>query len=196
LANVRKSYKYGKRPEWFGSRDLYGGTMLWVGIHALDTIYFITGQTFTSTAALQRNAAHPERPDCEDSVAAVFRLSNGGAATVSVDLLRPDVAATHGDDWIRIVGTDGILEARANEGVVRLLRDNAEAVAIAPGPARPVYRPFLLGESSDDGFMRPEDPFLLTHACLCARAAADRGVVEQIPFMPWSKTIAPPAGVS
>jgi len=196
LANAHKSYKYGDRPDWFGTRRMYGGTMLWVGIHALDMIQFTTAQTFTSVAALQRNFAHPQRRDCEDSVAAILGLDNGGSATVSIDLLRPEAAATHGDDSIRIVGTLGIIEARSNDNVVRLLQHNADTRTITPGPARPIYRPFLLGETSDDQLMHPEDPFLLTHACLCAREAADAGVVEQIPAMPWSKSAPLPMGAS
>ncbi|HTS17680.1 MAG TPA: Gfo/Idh/MocA family oxidoreductase [Verrucomicrobiae bacterium] len=188
VVNAQKSYKYGDREEWFGVRDTYGGTMLWVGIHALDMIHFTTGQAFTSVAAFQRNFAHPSRPDCEDYVAAILGLENGGAATVSIDLFRPEAAATHGDDWIRIVGTEGILEARSNDRVIRLLRENADAQTIAVDTARPIYTPFLSGVTGDDeSLMRPEDPFLLTHACLCARDAADAGVVEQIPAMPWSR---------
>ena len=195
VVNARKSYKYGARPDWFGARQMYGGTMLWVGIHALDMIHFTTGQTFTSVAAMQRNFAHPQRPDCEDCVIALLGLDNGGAATISVDLLRPEAAATHGDDWIRLVGTLGIIEARSNDGVVRLLKDTAHATTIACDPVRPLYRPFLLREISDDELLGTEDPFLLTHACLCAREAADAGVVEQIPALPWLRATTIQAGV-
>jgi hypothetical protein len=59
-------------------------------------------------------------------------------------------AATGRDDWICIVGTRGIIEARANGGVVRLLTDTAEARNIVPDTARPIYRPFLLREAFDD----------------------------------------------
>jgi predicted dehydrogenase len=175
LVNARKSYKYGHRPDWFGARATYGGTMPWVGIHALDMIRFITGQTFCSVMARQKNFAHPERPDCEDSVAAVFELANGGSATVSVDLLRPSAAATHGDDWIRVVGTRGVIEARSNDGVVQLLTESSGPQTIQPDPPRPIYRPFLLRQDSEDELMQPEDAFLLTQACLCARDAADAG---------------------
>jgi predicted dehydrogenase len=181
LANARKSYKYGTRPDWFGMRATYGGTMSWVGIHALDMIHFITGQTFVTTAALQRNFSHPERPDCEDSIAAIFGLANGGSATVSVDLLRPAGAHNHGDDWIRVVGTKGVIEARSNDGVVHLLRDSQPAEIITPDPGRPIYRPFLLNEKPDDELMKQDDAFLLTQACLCARDAADAGEIVKIP---------------
>ena len=42
-------------------------------------------------------------------------LGNGGHATISVDYCRPEIAGTHGDDWIRIVGTKGVLEASGSK---------------------------------------------------------------------------------
>ena len=43
LVNARKSYKYGNRPEWFGDRNVYGGTFPWVGIHSRhDSVYYRT----------------------------------------------------------------------------------------------------------------------------------------------------------
>ncbi len=113
LINSRKSYKWGTRPEWFADKSKYGGTIGWVGIHALDFINFITELEFVSVAAMKSNFSHPERKDCEDNCAMILELSNGGHATVSVDIFRPDSAETHGDDWIRIVGTKGVLEASA-----------------------------------------------------------------------------------
>jgi predicted dehydrogenase len=177
LVNTRKSYKYGQRPEWFGERAKYGGTMLWVGIHALDLIHFITGQTFRSVAARHRNFAHPQRPDCEDSLAGILELANGATATISVDLLRPNVAPTHGDDWIRVVGTQGIIEARSNDGVVQLLTETDGARVIPPDPVQSLYRPFVAGK---DTLATGEVGFLLTQACLCAREAADTGRLQWI----------------
>lgn len=152
--------------------------MMWVGIHALDMIHFITGQGFRTVAARQKNVAHPQRPACEDSLAAMFELDNGGTATVSVDLLRPATAPTHGDDWIRVVGTNGILEARANDRVVHLLTEAGPPQLIHPDPARPLYRPFL---EKTELLMQPDDPFHLTRACLCARDAAATGTIQPIP---------------
>jgi len=43
LANGRKSYKWGTRPDWFGDKNKYGGTIGWVGIHAFDYINYVTG---------------------------------------------------------------------------------------------------------------------------------------------------------
>ncbi|MGA2221212.1 MAG: hypothetical protein ABSH21_05425 [Verrucomicrobiia bacterium] len=90
------------------------------------------------------------------------------------------VAATGGDDWICIVGTRGIIEARANKGVVRLLTDTAEARNIVLDTARPIYRPFLLREGVRRRMMQPEDTlrelgFLLRADGECAHGGSVTG---------------------
>lgn len=173
LINTRKSYRFGDRPEWFGDRAKYGGTFPWVGIHAVDMIHFITGQEFVSVSARHANFSHPERLDCEDGCVALFELSNGAFASASVDLLRPDSAPTHGDDWIRMVGIRGVLEASANEGAVKLINESGESVIKASAGAVAFYAEFLMTDRSS--LVEPGDGFLLTEAALCARDSADQG---------------------
>ena len=45
LATGQKSYKFGNRPEFFRNRDTYGGSILWVGIHAVDFVRWVSGLT-------------------------------------------------------------------------------------------------------------------------------------------------------
>jgi predicted dehydrogenase len=175
LINTRKSYRFGDRPEWFGDRKQYGGTFPWVGIHAVDMIHFITGLEFSSVFARHANSAHPQRPDCEDACAAIFELSNGAFATASVDLLRPESAPTHGDDWIRIAGTRGVLEASANAGIVKLTDGSGESVVRADSGPVSFYADFL--EKGRSPLVEAEDGFLLTEVALCARDSADQGGV-------------------
>jgi len=180
LLNARKSYKYGDealRPEWFGRRSEYGGTFPWVGIHALDMIRFTTGLNAQRVAALQRNQAHLTRPDCEDTCCAVLELDEGVMATVSVDYFRPVGAATHGDDWIRIVGTDGIIEARENEGAVTLLKNTDHPQTVALDEPENIFTSFLDGR---EGLTDREDALALTKACLYARQAADENRILEI----------------
>ena len=132
LCNARKSYKFGKdRPAWFGQRDLYGGTIPWVGIHALDFIESATGLRFTTVAAMQGNMSHPEYPDCEDHCAIILGLTNGGHATISLDFLRPNGAPSHGDDWLRVVGSRGIIEAYLARNTCTLITENQPPVELA-----------------------------------------------------------------
>lgn len=181
LVNGRKSYKWGTRADWMGDRETYGGTMGWVGIHALDAIHFVTGLGFRQVAAMKGNFSHPERPACEDNCTMTLELSNGGHATVSVDLCRPESASTHGDDWIRVVGTRGVLEARGSDRTCTVLVDGEEPVAVEIPERAQVFRDFFRAVAGDASIHIPqEESFMLTTVCLCGQASAEQGTVIAI----------------
>jgi len=183
LVNGRKSYKWGNRSEWMGEKEKYGGTIGWVGIDAIDFTNFVTGLTFRNVAAMKGNFSHPERPACEDNCTLVLELSNGGHATVSVDLYRPESASTHGDDWIRIVGTKGTLEARGSDLSCTVLAESAEPIRIHLPEKRKIFREFLMAVAGDHSFKIPEEEsFMLTNVCLCGQASAEKG--EFVPIQP------------
>lgn len=188
LLNARKSYRFGDRPEWFGWRDTYGGTIPWIGIHALDFIDAVTDSAFTSVAAMHTNAAHPERPECEDVCTLTLGLANGALATASIDYLRPRVADSHGDDWLRIVGSKGIIEIGMGRNEATIMTDG-EALRDLPGVAVEPYYAALLRELPCAGDGVPDDTtrraFALTHAALCVRDSADSGEFLQIAAAPW-----------
>jgi predicted dehydrogenase len=182
LVNARKSYKWGTRPDWFGDTDKYGGTIGWVGIHAFDYINYITGLDFTKVAAMQSNFAHSERPACEDNCALVAELRNGGHATISVDYCRPEIAGTHGDDWIRIVGTKGVLEASGYKMECSVISNEKGSFQYAlPDRKDRIFSRFLLnilgGKSNDE---IAQASFMLTKVCLIARDAAAKNEVLNI----------------
>lgn len=182
LVNGRKSYKYGTRPQWFGDAELYGGTIGWVGIHAVDFINFVTGMEFTQVASMKGNFAHAERAACEDNCALVLAMANGGHATVSVDLFRPEAAPTHGDDWIRVVGTKGIIEARTSDGTCNVIAEDGEMKDIPLLPKAPIFREFLQSIANGNPSTRETDiAFHLTQTCLIARDAAEKKSVLTIP---------------
>ena len=183
LVNGRKSYKWGTRPDWFADRETYGGTICWVGIHALDFIHYITGLNFRNVMAMQGNFAHPSHKDCEDNCALVLEMDNGAHATVSVDLCRPSSAPTHGDDWVRIVGTKGVLEANASKGTCNLIVEGKEPVDVPVAKRGKMFQNFLLslsGKAEYEPELSTQDAFMLTHVCLCARDAADTGKMVKI----------------
>jgi len=103
--------------------------------------------------------------------------------TASVDLCRPGNAATWGDDWIRVVGSMGVIEANGSTGHVTILAENGEKLEAGTAPV-PIYLDFLrsLHDPSDDS-----DSFQLTAAALAARESADSG--GPIPINPalWNK---------
>lgn len=184
LCNARKSYKFGTdRPVWFGRRDFYGGTIPWVGMHALDFIESTTSLRFTAVAAMQGNISHPKYPDCEDHCALILRLSNGGHATLSLDFLRPNGAPGHGDDWLRVVGSRGIIEAGLARNTCALITEKQPPVELPlPGPVN--FFADLVRKLRDNPESLAEattSALHLTRVCLCARDSADRQQVIQIP---------------
>jgi predicted dehydrogenase len=179
LVNARKSYKWGVRPDWFAEKDKYGGTIGWVGIHAFDYINFITGLDFTKVGAMQGNFAHNERPACEDNCAIVAEMTNGGHATISIDYCRPENAPTHGDDWIRIVGTTGVLEASGSKKECSVISGEKGIFQYAlPDRKDKIFSRFLLnilqGSTNEEV---SQASFMLTKVCLTARDAAVKNKV-------------------
>lgn len=189
LINARKSYRFGTRPEWFGRREIYGGTIPWIGIHALDYIQAASGAAFLRVAAMQSNAVHRSRPGCEDNAGLVLELSGGRHATASLDFLRPEAAPTHGDDWVRIVGSRGIIEAFVEQGRCTLIaeKEPPQDLPVAPA-ATPVFGDWLQALAREPSSLSPETVrgFTLTDVALCARDAADEGRVVTIEPGPWS----------
>lgn len=183
LVNTRKSYKWGQRAEWFNNRAQYGGTWPWIGIHNLDMAQFVTGLRAVRVMATHTNAAHPDFPQCEDAGTAVFLLEDGVQMTASVDLCRPSISTTWGDDWIRVVGSKGVLEANASTGRVTLLAENEETIETGTAPA-PIYLDFL---QSPDNPIVDTDAFQLTAAVLAARDSADSGEPISIDPSLWNR---------
>jgi len=89
LISSQKSYKYGpERPWFYKERKTYGGTIPWVGIHALDYMRWVSGQEYAQVAGFEgtRRTRRPRvvriTPGC------CFQLANGGTATCHLDFLR------------------------------------------------------------------------------------------------------------
>jgi len=176
LVNARKSYKWKRRPEWMGEKAKYGGTIGWVGIHALDFTNFITGLEFRRVTAFSGNFSHPERPACDDHAVMSLELSNGGLASVSTDLCRPASALTHGDDWIRIVGTKGIVEVRGSDATCTIHTKGEKPVPVEL-PEKPlIFRDFLEAIARNDSTLSLRNAsFMLTKVCLGAQLSAEQG---------------------
>lgn len=186
IINSRKSYKWGARPEWFSNMDTYGGTIGWIGVHALDFINYITGLTFTSVSAMGKNFSHPERKDCDDNCCMILEMNNGGHATVSVDLFRPASSVTHGDDWIRIVGTKGIIEASGATVTCTKHVDSDTPINIELEAKPKIFRTFLLSLiNNTPSELNAFDAFMLTDACHCGQQSLARGEKISINSEKW-----------
>ncbi len=179
LLNARKTYKWGaSRPAWFGDRAAYGGTIPWIGIHALDFIDAATdGDPVVDVSAFHANLAHKATPGCEDVCVLAMRLRSGALATATLDYLRPDAPVPHGDDGLRVVGEHGEITVDIDRNRTILLEPGA-APRDLPLPAPvPYYTPWLLSRPSRGVRAAPDDrtlrAFRLTDEALRARQAAD-----------------------
>jgi predicted dehydrogenase len=141
--DAQKSYQLDVRPAWQKDARTYGSTILWIGIHMIDLMAFTSGRGFSQAASFQGHVAFPELGDLENATATIFRLDNGGTATLRMDYLRPAAAQGHGDDRLRLAGTKGIVEYREDSGVTVISGSGRRSVATLP-PRGSVFADFVL----------------------------------------------------
>ena len=179
LINARKSYQWGRRADWFAQRKYYGGIWGWVGIHAFNNAACILGRNAVKVlAAQEQNRFHPDYQDCSDCLSGLFLLEGGVQMTVSIDLLRPDGQKEWGDDWVRIVGSEGSLEANPALGTIRLIRKgHDEEVRKVTAVAPSFYTAFLDAVKMNADFSALTTlGFLLTDSALAAGRASVEGL--------------------
>ncbi len=177
LLTSQKSYRFGESRPWF-YKDLktYGGTIPWAGIHSIDYMRWTTGREYVEVSAWHGNADHADYPGFQDHAGVLFKLDNGGTAMTNLDYLRPESAPTHGDDRLRIAGSEGIIEVLGAE-------NRASLITAADGPRElelpeevDFFTDFLAELSGKrEHLISQEDAFRLTEICLKAKEAAEAG---------------------
>ncbi|NLG51486.1 MAG: Gfo/Idh/MocA family oxidoreductase [Chloroflexi bacterium] len=177
LISAQKSYRWGdNRPEWYGNPAHYGNSITWIGIHALDFARWIAGVEYAEVYGYHANLVHTERPGCQDVSTLVARLTNGGSATFHFDYLRPASAITHGDDRVRVAGSEGVLEVY-DQGrrlhVIAIGRDEPNWPLVKRD--RALFVEFV---ESIEGRVNPlitaEEAFSITAFAILAAQAADQ----------------------
>lgn len=170
---TQKSYKLGRRPEFYKNRKTYGGTIPWVGSHAFDWIIFYTGAEFESVTALHDASDNCDHGDLEVACHALCRMKNGIIADAGIDYLRPATADGHGDDRVRIAGTGGVIEVI--DGKIHLINADGDVYITPPEADRDVFSDFVLELSTGrQALVSDEETFALAKAVILARDSADR----------------------
>ena len=188
-AVAQKSYPFNVRDDFYKARETYGGTIPWIGIHALDFIAYCTGQDYRRVAAVASNRAHPSHPGMEDQGGLLAELSGGGAAVINFDYLRPwgEAPRPWGDDRLRIAGTEAVIETKdCASGVELTTGDATELLPLEP--ARNVFAGFAAWLAvKNTGCEQPVPPlvttaesFRLTEVALKARDAQDAGKFVEV----------------
>ena len=175
MINTRKSYKLGNRAAYYHKRETYGGTIPWVGSHALDWILWFGKADFKSIYAVHDTADNGGNGDLEMTALVSCVLENNVMASASIEYLRPAAAPTHGDDQVRVAGTRGVVEVM--HGKVTLITSE-EYKELELLPERGIFYDFarhiLYGEPC---IVDAEETFELTRACLAARDFADQNKI-------------------
>ncbi len=171
----QKSYRLEERPEWFKSRERLGGTIPYIGIHAVDLMSWVSGLRYRRLAAFHGRIDDDWIKETENHASILLELSNGGSATARLDYLRPSPAPTHGDDRLRLAGTEGVLEARGGESKLMLLTGKDKPHTIDPGSTANLFVAFVQAIRANQPYrIAADDCFYATEVVLKAREAADQ----------------------
>ncbi len=172
LIYTRKSYKIGNRPEYYFCRSTYGGTIPWVGIHAVDWIACCNAGKFRKVRALQ-HYGEKSHGTLETAAHCIFELDSGAIASADIDFMRPSGAPTHGDDRLRAVGEKGIVEAA--QGKVEMMTDDCTSYPELKTPPVGCFGEMVRALASDPAAAQAETALTLqvTRAALTAQKSAD-----------------------
>ena len=178
LIQARKSYKLGTRPDFYKKRATYGGTIGWVGSHAIDWIQWFSGSLFATAAATQTSAENRGNGELEIAAQCLFTMKNGVLAQASMDFLRPANAPTHGDDRVRVVGSQGVVEVELGKVYLTDAAGFREIPELQT-PERGFFAAFIGSiEGECAAPASPEETFETTLACLKAQLAADTHTIQ------------------
>ena len=183
LIQGQKSYRFGdSRPDYYKTRAGFPGTIMYSGSHIIDLAWWVTGLKFAVVqGGLSGNIAKRDYGEFDDHAAVLFRLSNGGAAVMHMDYLRPKAAPTHGDDRMRIAGSKGVVEVRDERCV--LMTEDEPPHEIGGGPHDSKVAALEMVETirgRGRGVFSTADSLYIAEVLLRAREAADTGRTVQI----------------
>lgn len=172
---AQKSYQLHTRPDWFKERKRLGGAIPYIGIHPVDLMRWVTGLDYTHVAAFHGRIGKPEMKETEDHASLLLRLSNGASATVRLDYLRPQSAPSHGDDRLRVAGTEGVIELRYPDTAVSLIATDKKPASFEPDPVPNLFVAFANAlDKKQPPPISTEDCLYITEVVLKARDAADQ----------------------
>lgn len=177
----QKSYRLGERPEWMQARSSFGGTIPYIGCHMLDLAMWVTGLDVKRVSALHGNTGKPEVREMEDHAAVIFEMTEGAAMALSIDYLRPAAAPTHGDDRMRIAGSEGVVEVRSADGFAEIITTDDPPRALPAVARQNMFSDFLDAiDGKTTHIIQPEEIFRLTEILIGALEAADTGRVVEV----------------
>ena len=173
MINAQKSYKLGQRADFFKSRETYGGTIPWVGIHGIDWIYTLSGKRCRKITAAHSTTGNFDHGDLEATCLCQFVFEDDVMASLNVDYIRPQSAPTHSDDRLRVVGTDGTLQVQ--DGKLTVINCDGVKTLEEPSEVNLVLDFLESILENRPCVLTPDEIFDITELALLARQSADTG---------------------
>jgi len=127
----------GSRPSWYFEEGKHGGTIIDIGIHAIDAIPWVTGLEFAVVnAARCWNAFAPESPCFQDAAQMMLTLENGCGVLGDVSYFAPDRLGYSLPQYWRTTfwGRDGLLEISATAKTAMVVAAQSATIACEPLP--------------------------------------------------------------
>jgi predicted dehydrogenase len=168
----QKSYCFGNnRPDFYKHRDTYGGTILWVGIHAIDLSYWMIGNWDNVSASHSTSSNHGYL-DCESHSSMLINFADGAIGSINADFLLPGKFGSHGDDQIRVAGDLGSIWVRS--GKAYAATHELQSFELPLKPEANFFKD-ICDEIRGAGkcLISMEDTFMVSHLAIIARQAAD-----------------------
>ena len=185
MIQAQKTYQFGTaRPDFYKSRKLFGGIIPWVAVHAIDYAAWCTGLRYESVTATHGNTCFPGYPEMEDHAALLFQMTGGVPCVITADFLRPGGASSHGDDRLRVTGSEGVLEVRNDEVFLADSRKEHHWICPTNDPAAIQRAEDLAGAAIGNSAtaITTAECLHITAAALAARDAADTGCRQMLKY--------------
>jgi predicted dehydrogenase len=179
LFTGQKSYVFGNhRPDFYRRRETYGGTILWVAVHALDWAYWIMGD-IGPIHAFHSSENNFGWGECETAAVLCFSFRNGGMGTINADFYRPRAATSHGDDRMRIAGDAGVIEVFERKAYLTTHENTQTELPLEDSDFFGDFCREIRGEGTCRLSM--EDTFRVTELGILARESADHAATKAKP---------------
>lgn len=145
------------RPDWFWSREVYGGVLADLTTHDADMFLWFTGATSGTVTGRVANLGVPEHPEFEDTGLAMVTAdgpdgATGAMGSLEVHWMSPKAAPWHGDYRMRVTGTKGTADVLWRTNELFVATDSREPELIACEPNRSAAQYFL------DALVNGEEP--------------------------------------
>ena len=171
--HIQKCYRLGNRLEFYKKRSSYGGTIPWIGTHAMDLIFACGCKEFSRISAWHTTAGNNQHGDMENAAMILMTGKQDLAASISLEYLFPAGTDRFADDRMRIAGTEAVAEVR--DGKVFLTDHTGTHEIPLKEQTRWIFSSFVESLTNGEEFHpTAEESLLGTELSLRARDAADQ----------------------